>query len=1064
MAAVSLGTRAAAPTSPQGVITDKIFLNIGGGVAITDLRAASKFPDKPDMIRYEPYFEMWATGDINTAPPGDVLNNYGAQLLGYFYPDTTGDYTFYIASDDFSELYLSTDETPANKHIIAMEPAWNNPRTYTATDRRNADFPENNSSTWKNTKWPTGNKITLTKGKAYYIEVLFKEGGGGDNVSVSLDGNLPIPGSMLSSFDKASGPVTIATQPAAATVGEGTPASFSVEANGTPPYTYQWLKGGTAIPNATNQVFSLTRTAASDAGSYTVKVTGPAGSATSNPAVLTVTSDTTAPTIVSAHASSDFKHVIVTFSEPVSSATGGNAANFKINGLTVSAAAVRAAPSDNIVDLTTSQQTQGANYTLTVNGVKDISAAGNTIAANSTSAFTAWDVSSGFLLWEYWGGIGGTAAQALKDDSRFQAGVPDSVGYLAGSFDSRTIFPDDSHDNYGAKISGWITPTETADYDFFIRSDDASQLFLSSNATFPNVDVDTPIAEETGCCNAFQEPGASQTTAAPIHLVAGTKYAVIALVKEGGGGDFVQVAWRKSTDTTTAGNLQPIPGKYLSTFADPTGATIDITTQPASTQAQEGHAATFTVKVNASSPNVAYQWKKNGVDISGATKSSLSTPVLTLADSGAKYSVQISIPGKSVLSSEATLTVVPDTFAPVVVNAGSIGKGSNIELGVGFDEAIDEASAGAAANYSLSKGAVSKVRVQKFDKPLNAAAPVTTAGGVVLETTGLAAGDTVTVTIKGVKDLKGNAIPAAGVAKTVKITSTMKWVAVGGTDYTQGHLPDPAPPTDPALWPDDVVAVNTDKDFDLISGGSANWNNYDEMTFVYESITGDFDRVVRVEYQDPSSQWARAGLQARKALDENVTRDQVDGGYMMAEDMLLRVNPAVQWNGAAGNNAYEFIFRDADGGNYGGGGGGIPAYPNAWMRLKREGQTFTGYRSTDGQTWTQVDNPHTFPTDTPMPNTLFVGPYFAPELSNNGSAAGIGHAVVAKFRDYGPFTATAVGGIQSITLSGANVTITFTGSLEESDSVSGPWSAVTGSSPLTVNAKSKAAHFYRVKK
>ncbi|NBQ24531.1 MAG: hypothetical protein EBU26_09755 [Verrucomicrobia bacterium] len=37
---------------------------------------------------------------------------------------------------------------------------------------------------------------------------------------------------------------------------------------------------------------------------------------------------------------------------------------------------------------------------------------------------------------------------------------PDQVHYLS-SFDTRSVFSDNSLDNYGASIEGWITPPET---------------------------------------------------------------------------------------------------------------------------------------------------------------------------------------------------------------------------------------------------------------------------------------------------------------------------------------------------------------------------------------------------------------------------------------------------------------------------------------------------------------------------------------------------------------------------------------------------------------------------
>src|SRR5262245_63897911 len=58
--------QAGPPPTPQGVITAKIFLNIGGGTAVTDLTGNAKFPNSPDLVQYPTYFELYATGDINT--------------------------------------------------------------------------------------------------------------------------------------------------------------------------------------------------------------------------------------------------------------------------------------------------------------------------------------------------------------------------------------------------------------------------------------------------------------------------------------------------------------------------------------------------------------------------------------------------------------------------------------------------------------------------------------------------------------------------------------------------------------------------------------------------------------------------------------------------------------------------------------------------------------------------------------------------------------------------------------------------------------------------------------
>jgi hypothetical protein len=68
----------------------------------------------------------------------------------------------------------------------------------------------------------------------------------------------------------------------------GQPASFSVViTNGDGPFTYQWQLNGTNLLNATNASYSLASAALTDAGNYSVTLTGLAGSA-SRSAILTV--------------------------------------------------------------------------------------------------------------------------------------------------------------------------------------------------------------------------------------------------------------------------------------------------------------------------------------------------------------------------------------------------------------------------------------------------------------------------------------------------------------------------------------------------------------------------------------------------------------------------------------------------------------------------------------------------------------------------------------------------------------------------------------------------------
>ena len=83
-------------------------------------------------------------------------------------------------------------------------------------------------------------------------------------------------------------PPGIVLQPASQTVVISNAASFRVQANGTPPLTYQWRRGLTDLPGATSPTLTLSPVKAADAGGYRVVVRNAAASATSQVAELTV--------------------------------------------------------------------------------------------------------------------------------------------------------------------------------------------------------------------------------------------------------------------------------------------------------------------------------------------------------------------------------------------------------------------------------------------------------------------------------------------------------------------------------------------------------------------------------------------------------------------------------------------------------------------------------------------------------------------------------------------------------------------------------------------------------
>jgi hypothetical protein len=85
----------------------------------------------------------------------------------------------------------------------------------------------------------------------------------------------------------------VVADPAPASAYAGHTATFSVDANGTTPLSYQWYKETAPIPGANSDILSFTCAYADNGATYKVVVTNLYGSATSAPAALTVITDLT---------------------------------------------------------------------------------------------------------------------------------------------------------------------------------------------------------------------------------------------------------------------------------------------------------------------------------------------------------------------------------------------------------------------------------------------------------------------------------------------------------------------------------------------------------------------------------------------------------------------------------------------------------------------------------------------------------------------------------------------------------------------------------------------------
>jgi hypothetical protein len=530
---------------------------------IDTVLADPKWPDSPDSSFY-----------INGLSFGEPAfgNTYGDNLMvavsGVLNVPENGQYRFFVRSDDASRFYLNTTGAAV-------------PDPLTATHIANEDgccgpFEEVGAGDNGDGTFPTSEPVNLTAGTDYGYLFLVKEGGGGDwgQVAMRLEGDdtaatqlQAISGALLESpGDPVGASVTITTQPANATAAAYKTATFNVAADTASPYTatvvYQWYKNDALIAGATAASYTVPVVQPGDNGArYKALVAVPGASATSSEATLTVTADV-APTVAEVTGSDSFTEASITFDQPVAAPSATTAANYTgSGGLTVTAAEL---VDEFTVLLTTSQQTPGTTYTITIANVQNLG--GTPVAAGTTADLVAWSLQPNRARADQFTGFTGAAdadIDTVLGDAKWPNN-PDVVRYTDGLIFGPAL-GDTWGDNHLVAMKAILRPTQTGQVTFHIRSDDASRLYINtSGSAIPDPASSPIIAIETDCCDGFVEPGtfnddgSTSPTSEPVNLTAGQDYGILYLVKEGGGGDWGQVAWRPVGDTTPAGNLQPI--------------------------------------------------------------------------------------------------------------------------------------------------------------------------------------------------------------------------------------------------------------------------------------------------------------------------------------------------------------------------------------------------------------------------------------------------------------------------------------------------------------------------
>jgi hypothetical protein len=954
--------------------------------------------------------------------------NFARRVSGFFVPPTNGNYVFFVNGDDDTDLFVSTDTTPAHKRLVCQEIPWSNPFQWLG-DTGGAGTPANvaqkRSDQWSpdgGVTVPYSAGIPLTGGQRYYIEMDFHQGGGGANCEATYKlttdpdpvngADTRMKGNAISLNAVRCSYVAYTQQPSNATAPPFGHAAFSAvgitdsqlaigsvrgnEESQTNNFIfYQWYKNGVAVAGA-------------NGSSYVIDPVLPGD-----------------------------------------------------NGATISCQIRALGYADNSLNRLWSNS---VNATITISG---------------QAVFEP-----GWAFVEWWN----TAPVPSRLTIEANAAPAPQQTYATPRFE--TSINGEAGDNYSDRIIGFFVPPVSGNYVFFLSSDDDGDLFLSTDSTADNKRL---VAREAGWAGSglgwtqtggggdslaqrrsdqFTDPvTGTQPYSSGIPLTAGQKYYMEAVHHEGGGGDYIATTYKLTTDPDPVnGDDSRFVGNALGMYApripwvaflqQPTGLTVTSGGNSATFTAQ-GYSAPSIMPGTTGDPrpifglsptNVTFQWYKNGISIPGATSSSYTQVPILPSDNNAQFVCGIRALGYSdnslnpIFSNSvpAVLTVITDTVPPTIAYAATLDNTNNplsalFVVDVTFSKWMDASTLTNPANYSVAGATITNIvlaynhRTVELDLNQMPTLPVS-------------------VIVNGVKDVSGN---------TIALNSTAPINPVGLTCSDVGTIGgDPAYPS--FIW------VTGAGGYIISAEGSDIWGTADGFNFTWELKTNDFDVVVRGVHNGHTSNWAKMGLMVRETLDAtsrnwNIINDPAAADGIMAPD-----------GSGFGANAVECNTRQAVSGASGAwnnlGGGIVPAYPNAWVRLKRTGNVLDAYSGVNGLSWTHLGSYDTSTNATggALTNVAYVG--LCTTAHNNDALGGPPPPPFLYYNtvEYANYTSSYVAPAQlTAVVSGANVIVSWAptgGHLLASPAISGPgvnWQTVGTSNPATIPI-GPGARFFRV--
>jgi hypothetical protein len=513
----------------------------------------------------------------------------------------------------------------------------------------------------------------------------------------------------------------INTEPVAQNVCPGTAASFTVAATGTGTLTYQWRLNGADISGANAATYNIASAAAGNVGSYDVIVNSSCGADTSAAVSLTLKAVTAITTQPANQATCPGGNVTFTVAATGDGTltyqwrkdgvniAGANASSYTINGVT----AADAASYDVIVTGGCGSLTSSA-ATLSLNSATITSApSAQTVCAGSPASFTVAASGVGTLTYQ-WRKNGTNIAGATSttyaiastvaaDAGNYDVVITGSCGSITSTPVSLTVNPATTitvnPSAQGACLGGNATFTVTAAGTGTLTYQWRKGTVNIPGATSSSYTITGVTASSAANYDVIVTGGCGTATSNPVPLTINPATAITTQPAAqtrcvGGSATFTVAAtgsgtltyqWRKggtniagatsSSYTITglvAGDaanydviVTGICGSVTSTAVALTinPATV-ITTQPLAQTICALNQASFTVAATGTG-TLTYQWRKNGVNIAGATNTTYTIASAATGDAG-NYDVVITSSCGTLNSASVALVVNACTALPVV--------------------------------------------------------------------------------------------------------------------------------------------------------------------------------------------------------------------------------------------------------------------------------------------------------------------------------------------------------------------------------------------------------------